>query len=340
MIKPGRFSHQLIDLKHLDVILPLLQEQLHPIWMQYNKGILADFDLVISYILISNSLRRPKDFLGGIVKFADSDDLSFHKYGNSLKRSQEISSIKLVDWLILIKEIKVKEKILNFAKKIEFQRGQGVCKARHSELTLVDFFCNLSHRSIPLSVNRALMGWAIGKYPLDLCFEIPTPMQVFGLQLEGRRCVSLLNDFNINSKYNNSRDPLGFLLHDLIHADNFFSNPFFVRGQTKFLNLINRNIQKCDFEDLNKDTAFANEFNYLISDMNSHPAHLLKTFIAIVRQGLIRQSRLCSEQNKAIILMIEKWDMPTSIFLAVRNIIEERQTSSSNLELFTNFVTQ
>ena len=46
----------------------------------------------------------------------------------------------------------------------------------------------------PPSVPEALVGWAEGRRPVELYFEVLLPREVLALQARGRRCVSLLDD--------------------------------------------------------------------------------------------------------------------------------------------------
>lgn len=85
----------------------------------------------------------------------------------------------------------------------------------------------------------------------------------------------------------NERDPLSFLLHDLVHAFKMFSNPTLLKSQVGFykcaLRLIDDGYMGPWLTELKrKNDHFAESFDYLISDMNSHAKHLFFFFKAIL----------------------------------------------------------
>ena len=159
------------------------------------------------------------------------------------------------------------------------------------ELSLLEVITTRTLRSIPLSVHRSLAYWSNQKYSLVLSYEIPTPQEVLELQCQGKRVVSLLDQrHHFLSYVENDRDTLGFLVHDLIHADHFFYHPENAEAQIQFCRLLLRLQKVPDFRNRLQDNSdFQNDFNYLSSDMNSVPLHLFKSLKAILLKDFKKQ---------------------------------------------------
>lgn len=155
--------------------------------------------------------------------------------------------------------------------------------------TALSVFEKFSVRAVPLSVNRALLSWAASFYPLTLTPEVPTPLEILEMQARGKRCVTMItNQTSMGKLILQQRDPLGFLLHDLIHADKFYQNKAILSGQIGFSRFIFQAWNQGRFEKLLKDKTFAHEFDYVASDMNSYCVHLLKCFKAVCLGGFLR----------------------------------------------------
>jgi hypothetical protein len=138
--------------------------------------------------------------------------------------------------------------------------------------TLGEVFSNFALKSTPLAVNRALLEWGKGNYHLVLMTRIPSPIEVLEQQRLGRRCVTTLIDERIGRFVLGERDALSFTMHDLIHADHFYFNNESYQGQLGFYGLLHKTKSYFDLE----HEKFQQEFEYLISDMNAYPIHLLK----------------------------------------------------------------
>jgi hypothetical protein len=106
------------------------------------------------------------------------------------------------------------------------------------------------------------------------------------------------------------RDPLSFLLHDLVHAYKMFSNPYLFNGQVGFcramLRLYADQTALAELQSLlEADEKFADAYDYLISDMNSHPKHLFFYFKAILinafkfKHGLAENGMVLSGESLA-----------------------------------------
>lgn len=148
----------------------------------------------------------------------------------------------------------------------------NITRRLSSTQSVLEIIANFSLRSTPRPVNRAVVEWHSGRYALDLMFRIPTPAEVLAQQKQGRRCVTTLIDDRIGRYVLGERDALSFTMHDLIHADHFYHHNACFIGQLGFYGLLAETLPY--FEQTNE--GFAAEFDYLISDMNAYPIHLLK----------------------------------------------------------------
>jgi hypothetical protein len=146
-------------------------------------------------------------------------------------------------------------------------------------------------RGLPLSVNRSLIGWNAGEYPLRLFFEVPSIDQVLHLQSQGIRCVTvLLKQSELANYVLQERDPVSFTLHDLIHADHFFRDPRQACVQVGFSRWLSELWRHQSVRDhLERSATFARQFEYACADMNSHGAHLVKYLKAIFCQNQLQE---------------------------------------------------
>ena len=72
------------------------------------------------------------------------------------------------------------------------------------------------------------------------------------------------------------------MIHDLEHIWQMFEKPDLQAAQIEFsirlFNLINTG----QFDFLLQDSVFSKEFNYVMSDMNTHPAHSYATLKSLI----------------------------------------------------------
>jgi hypothetical protein len=154
-------------------------------------------------------------------------------------------------------------------------------------LTALETVEIFSFRGIPLSAQRALSQWARGQYPLRLFLDVPSTEEVLTLQNQGIRCVTVVLDPEMMSRYVlGERDPLSFTLHDLIHADHFFCDSRQTCVQIGFSRWLSEMWKEPSLREvLARSSAFAAQFEYACADMNSHGAHLVKYLKAIFCQN-------------------------------------------------------
>lgn len=321
MLRAGRFRHRLLDDAFLkeqtSYCISCLQSFL-PMW---KAGKIDDVEIATIYILILAFFRRPKDFLGGV----------HNQTLDSTYNEKSISSNEVV-------------RILRLALPPHLQAAKSLARLESSN-SFVEHFCSLSWRSIPLSAAKSLCAWRSGRYTLKLLTSVPSPEEVLLMQTLGQRCVSMLVQPNqIQTFVDEGRDVLGFIIHDLIHADHFFADAEKARAQIQFcqklvvvLNL--PEIQKM----LRLDPIFKSEFHYLMSDMNSVPLHLLKTLKAILLGYFKRKCSLTmaealpmAEESKFHTLfetVLGPWDFSGTAMDSARRLNTKHYNSREDNEL-------
>ncbi len=97
--------------------------------------------------------------------------------------------------------------------------------ANEQHLDFLQFWSNNTLRGIPHKINRVLINWRLGYYPLVLINHVPTAKEMLELQSQGKRFVTLFTsqkDWRENTLH--GRDHFSFTVHDLIHAYEFFHN--------------------------------------------------------------------------------------------------------------------
>lgn len=270
MLRAGRFRHRLLDDTFLKTQGPVAYECLQPFLSLWQQKRLSDVEIVAVYIFIFAFLRRPKDFLGGV----HNEFPLLPSAENSLRSETFLEIFRGV----LPTELKDAKSLRRFENTNSF----------------VDQFCSLSWRSIPLAVPKSIICWRDHIYPLDLLVTLPLPEEVLAMQAQGRRCISMLIEKEqILNFVEEGRDVLGFIVHDLIHADHFFADPEKARAQIEFCKRLREIASFSSIQQmLEKDESFRREFHYLMSDMNSVPLHLLKTLKAILLGFYKRQLHL------------------------------------------------
>lgn len=144
-------------------------------------------------------------------------------------------------------------------------------------------------RRVSIRVNRSLLAWSEGRYSLEFTTRVPTPLEILEIQTQGRRIISL------PAQTVGKKTPFEFVIHDLEHADRFFFDPDLHRQQVDFFVWILERTQKNIYTPYFSNPVFKEKFEYLISDMNSHPAHMHQYLNHIVNEA----TKFSRDQNEA-----------------------------------------
>ncbi len=154
---------------------------------------------------------------------------------------------------------------------------------------LIDYLDRYQFLGVTREVTAALTGWLRGQWNLTLLGRIPKPSEVLRMQVRGTRPVTTLCESQrMFCPILDKRDAFVFLQHDLEHAYHFFSDPALHRMQRRLFVLLTAVIAEGAFRSMIHDLAFRNSFNYLISDMNTHPLHSLQYLRAILVEHFLR----------------------------------------------------
>ena len=145
-------------------------------------------------------------------------------------------------------------------------------------------------------IRRALIQWHLGNYPLQLLHEVPSPLEILKYQALGKRVVTVFSELSQWEQMWGPHDAWNFIAHDLIHADHFFENPVHQKGQMEFYQFVLKNWAHSEIQPLHSNPGF----EYLISDMNSHPQHLFETLKNLVIQNQKQKLQLETFQRLPI----------------------------------------
>lgn len=139
-------------------------------------------------------------------------------------------------------------------------------------------FSSFHLKGIPQSINHTMIHWYQGLWKIETLFHIPNSRELLRQQAKNTRCITLIIDpTKIDQLVLGARDPLSFVLHDLMHANQFFDQKDSLLGQLGFYQLAQEMYDRPELNALLKaDKNFKKEFEYVVSDMNAYVIHLFK----------------------------------------------------------------
>ena len=147
----------------------------------------------------------------------------------------------------------------------------------------IDFINSIKIKPLADILQKSFAHAYFQTYPIKILDYEPTPFELLEIQSQGKRIITFKDDYqNWPQQLFGHRDPLSFWLHDFIHAEHFFSNPSLFQQQIGFYNFILNSLKTPCWDQDHESDNFKKAFSYLISDMNSHPLHLLKTYKALI----------------------------------------------------------
>lgn len=90
-------------------------------------------------------------------------------------------------------------------------------KDKLQNVSALELFKFYNLKGIPQAVNRTMINWGLGLWKIELLTYIPTPREVLRMQVQNTRCITLTTaPDEIDKLVLSSRDPLSFVLHDLL----------------------------------------------------------------------------------------------------------------------------
>ncbi len=132
-------------------------------------------------------------------------------------------------------------------------------------------------RDTPQSVWQSLLFWKKNPQNLHLHFNMPTPVEILKMQMQGKRCVSVFcHKGALDSIYEHHRDAYLFTVHDLEHAWKFFSVHESYILQIQWAKFLYKTFIHGSWHNF-IDSKLQDNLDYLISDMNTHPWHSFLT---------------------------------------------------------------
>ena len=178
-------------------------------------------------------------------------------------------------------------------------------KEKLKDVTTFTLFSSYNLKGIPDSINRTMVNWYLGFWKIKMLEYIPSSRKLLRLQVENTRCITLITDPDaLTSLVLETRDPLSFVLHDLMHADHFFSHSESLKGQLGFYHLLNSIYDQPQLKKvLSDDQQFKKEFEYVASDMNAYVIHLFKC----LKSACERISD--NLENRLFSSMLDWWNM-------------------------------
>ncbi len=213
---------------------------------------LPNVEKVQAWVIALSCLRRPEDWYGGKRQKTFLNETKKNPHSLSIGQLFENSPVKIPPKL-------------------------------PRDMNLLEFINVCKIKAFPESCNRSLCFITDQTYPVIISETIPTPQQLLKIQISGKRIITINEDCeNWPTNYYSDRDFLGFVMHDLIHADHFFSDPEHRDGQLGFFRFIEKILSDDELNKLLFRNSFRTGFEYIISDMNSHPVHLFQTLHALL----------------------------------------------------------
>lgn len=252
--RSGSFKEKLLPLSALEIESKILAPKFNLLRELHADNHLSDAETVALYLIIYQNQRILKNGFQGKILRSEIDQKTLAEYDTKIK--------ELLPFTFLEK---------------------------YSDYSLVEIF-QLNFKGLPRRMNTAMMNWLSSKWPLVLYYTIPTPLELLTLQLQSKRCVTLITEEKRIAKYILSkRDALSFCIHDLEHAVNFYQNQKVYLGQMGFYQFLTAlfeipEVMNC----YQQDEIFQQELDYVIADMNAYSVHLLKYTKGILKMGLMR----------------------------------------------------
>ena len=205
-----------------------------------------------------------------------------------------------------------------------------------SSMNVFDFLNSYRVKALPETCYRSLCFIVDGKYPLDLVDGEVTPLDLLKIQISGRRVVALNErvDEWAGALYA-GRDYLGFILHDLIHADNFFSSSLYHAGQLGFYKFALAIFGLESLQSLMGDSKFKDGFEYIISDMNSHPLHLFQTLHSLLFSVLRDDARSVMVWGEWVSVLARDFGTD-AVELETLKLINSKNFSSQQAQVIEN----
>lgn len=146
----------------------------------------------------------------------------------------------------------------------------------HTAPPLQHWFASYQFTGVNPNVSAALLHWLRGEWAPTLRASIPSSGEVLRMQVAGTRPVTVLADpARMRLPVMARADAFEFLQHDLEHVYQFYHSSRLHAMQRGLFFVLDKACAHNVFAQPLLDPVFATRFDYLISDMNTHPLHSL-----------------------------------------------------------------
>jgi hypothetical protein len=165
---------------------------------------------------------------------------------------------------------------------------------------------------LPEHIPAELKSWLKAPKRIQLTKSPPTALEMAMAQSRGIRLATISWEDSINGTLvEGKRDAFEHLLHDISHAYTFYRSDYKSEEQIKFFQKIIENYHH--YEELfHNDKIFLKKFEYCISDMNTHPAHLKAYLNAIIIEHFLREEGKSDQDSLSTQgkLLLQKYYIP------------------------------
>lgn len=167
------------------------------------------------------------------------------------------------------------------------------CAAPERIRFLADCLNRYDLRGVRRRVGETLGRWLCGEWRPVLRGDVPQPRDVLRMQACGTRPVTVIAHYpRLLQPVLDKPDAFAFVCHDLEHAWQFFHAPKSCRTQQRLARRLERAWAAGVFDACLADPVFAEKFEYLAADMNTHVLHSLQYLRAILIEHHLRQDGL------------------------------------------------
>lgn len=158
---------------------------------------------------------------------------------------------------------------------------------------LADVFGRYELRGVRRRVGVTLQRWLRGDWRPTLLHAVPSPRAVLRMQAAGGRPVTVIGAYpRLLTPVLDKADAFAFVCHDLEHAWQFFHDPVRREAQQRFARRLEQAWTAGAFDACLADPVFADKFDYLAADMNTHVLHSLQYLRAILIEHHLRRAGL------------------------------------------------
>lgn len=233
----------------------------------------------------------------------------------------------------------------------DFASWQQQCNSAQAtalSALLITYLSRYQFRGVIPNVSHALVAWLNNQWSLCLCDYIPDPRAVLAMQTRGIRPVTILTESpRMLQPVLEKPNAFVFMQHDLEHAWQLFHDPQLQEVQVRFAQLVQHALQQGLFDRYLHDALFSDQFDYLISDMNTHPLHALYYLNATVTEYYLRDegkashAQLSNAARQAVYTLLQQlahcWEFSAEASAALLAVTQGKLPTSLATCLFAAF---